>query len=93
MEKQNAGYNAPTAFKNLKTKIPHKSDKVNIERAETEEHYADKQNAENTVLTTLKTIKNKTDEVIGRDKSEELLVECRTLEVLPSPPPRTTTLV
>ena len=65
MEKQNAGNDAPTAFKNLKTKIPHKSDEVNIERAETEEHYMDKQNAGNTVLTALKTIKNKTDEEIA----------------------------
>ena len=46
--------------------------KVDIERAETEEHYVESQNAGNAALATLKTIKKKTDEVVARDKFEEL---------------------
>ena len=46
--------------------------KVNIERAETEEHYVESQNAGSAALAALKTAKNKTDELVARDKFEEL---------------------
>ena len=49
--------------------------KVDIERAETEEHYVESQNAGNAALATLKTIKNKTDELVAREKFEELDVQ------------------
>jgi hypothetical protein len=42
------------------------------ERARTEETDVKKQNAENIALTALQHIKNKTDEVVARDKLEEL---------------------
>jgi hypothetical protein len=48
---------------------------VDIERAETEEHYVKSQNAGNVALATLKTIKNKTDELVAREKFEELDVQ------------------
>ena len=77
MEQQYAGNTALTALKYIKNNHAESKKigvKVDIERAETEEHYVESQNAGNDALTALKTAKNKTDELVARDKFEELNV-------------------
>jgi hypothetical protein len=75
VEQQYAGNTALTALKYIKknhTESEKIGVKVDIERAETEVHYVESQNAGSAALTALKTAENKTDEVVARDKFEEL---------------------
>ena len=78
MEQQYAGNTALTALKYIKNNHAESKRidvKEDIERAETEVHYVESQNAGSAALTALKTAKNKTDEVVARDKFEELDVQ------------------
>ena len=76
MEQQYAVNTALTAIKYIKnnhTEFKKISVQVDIERAETEEtFYVESKNAGSAALTALKIAKNKTDEVIARNKFEEL---------------------
>ena len=75
MEQQYAGNTALTALKYIKNNHAESKKigvKVDIERAETEVHYVESQNAGSAALAALKTAKNKTDEVVAKDKFEEL---------------------
>jgi hypothetical protein len=72
--KQNAEYalTATTCVHILKTKTPNKFAKVYLVRAETEEIAVEQLKAGNAALTATKDIENKTDELVARDKFEEL---------------------
>ena len=76
VEQQYAGNTALTTLKYIKnnhTESKKIGVQVDIERAETEvKNYVKSQNAGSAALTALKTAKNKTDELVARDKFEEL---------------------
>ena len=72
--KQNAEYTltATTCVHILKTKTTNKFAKVYLVRAVTEEIAVEQLKAGNAALTATKDIVNKTDELVARDKFEEL---------------------
>jgi hypothetical protein len=70
--KQFVGNTAPAAHENNHAKFEKIAVKVYMERAETEEIAVEQQKAGHATLTVPQDIKQKTDEVVARDKFEEI---------------------